>query len=52
MVLTEKTLQVLKNYSNINRNILIKEGNVLKTISEAVCFSRSGHDVSENVWHL
>jgi hypothetical protein len=36
MVLTEKTLQVLKNYSNINRNILIKEGNVLKTISEAL----------------
>ena len=35
MELTEKTMQVLKNYASINPNIVIQEGNVLKTISEA-----------------
>ena len=32
MELTEKTMQVLKNYASINPNIVIQEGNVLKTI--------------------
>ena len=35
MELTENTLSVLKNFSAINQNILIKQGNVIKTISEA-----------------
>ena len=35
MELTENTLSVLKNFSGINQNILIKQGNVIKTISEA-----------------
>lgn len=35
MELQEQTLSVLKNFSDINPNILIKEGNVIKTISEA-----------------
>lgn len=35
MELTEKTMQVLKNYATINPNIVITEGNVLKTVSEA-----------------
>ena len=33
MKLSNKTLDVLKNFSNINQNILIEEGNVLRTIS-------------------
>lgn len=36
MILTDKTLQVLKNYASINPNLLIKEGSTLKTISEAM----------------
>lgn len=35
MELTEKTLQVLKNYATINPNVVIEEGNVIKTVSEA-----------------
>lgn len=35
MELNDGTLQVLKNFSGINQNILIKQGNTLKTISEA-----------------
>ena len=35
MELTEKTLDVLKNYASINSNIVINEGNVVKTVSEA-----------------
>lgn len=35
MELSENTLQVLKNFSNINQNIMIRQGNTLKTISEA-----------------
>ena len=35
MELNESTLSVLKNFSGINSNIVIEEGNVLKTISEA-----------------
>jgi len=33
MRLTKETLNILKNFSSINSNILIKPGNVLKTIS-------------------
>ena len=35
MELSENTLQVLKNFSTINQNILIRQGNTIKTISEA-----------------
>ena len=35
MELNEKTLNVLKNFSGINQNLLIQEGNTIKTISEA-----------------
>jgi len=35
MELNESTLSVLKNFSGINSNIVIEEGNILKTISEA-----------------
>jgi hypothetical protein len=35
MELSENTLQVLKNFSGINQNILIRSGNTIKTISEA-----------------
>ena len=35
MELSDGTLQCLKNFSGINQNILIKEGNSRKTISEA-----------------
>ena len=35
MELSENTLSVLRNYSAINQNILVKEGNTLRTISEA-----------------
>lgn len=35
MELTEKTLEVLKNYASINSNIVFNEGNVVKTVSEA-----------------
>ena len=33
MRLRNKKLEVLKNFSNINQNILIEEGNVVRTIS-------------------
>jgi hypothetical protein len=35
MELSESTLQVLRNFSGINQNILIKTGSNIKTISEA-----------------
>lgn len=35
MELSEATIQLLKNFASINSNIVIKQGNVLKTISEA-----------------
>jgi hypothetical protein len=35
MELSENTLQVLKNFSAINQNVLIRQGNTIKTISEA-----------------
>ena len=35
MELSENTLNVMKNFSSINYNIMIREGNVLKSMSEA-----------------
>lgn len=35
MELSENTLQVLKNFSTINQNVMIRGGNTIKTISEA-----------------
>lgn len=35
MELSQSTLDVLKNFSSINQNLLIKTGNTIKTISEA-----------------
>ena len=35
MELNEATLNVLKNFSGINQNLLVQEGNTIKTISEA-----------------
>ncbi len=35
MELNEGTLQVLKNFSGINQNLIIRSGNTIKTISEA-----------------
>ena len=35
MELSENTLDVLKNFSGINQNMLIRQGNTVKTISEA-----------------
>ena len=35
MELSENTLDVLKNFSGINQNMMIKQGNTIKTISEA-----------------
>ena len=35
MELSDNTMSVLKNFSGINQNMLIKQGNTLKTISEA-----------------
>ena len=47
MILTDKTLLVLKNYASINPNLLIKEGSTLKTISEAMnVFSTAEVDVT------
>ena len=35
MKFSDNTMSVLRNFSDINQNILVKEGNILKTISEA-----------------
>lgn len=35
MELSDNTLQVLKNFSTINQNLMIRQGNTIKTISEA-----------------
>jgi hypothetical protein len=35
MELSDRTLSVLKNFANINSNIVFREGNELKTISVA-----------------
>lgn len=42
MELSEATIQLLKNFASINSNIVIKQGNVLKTISEAKNVLASG----------
>lgn len=34
MKLSEKTLQVIKNFSNINQSLLIRPGNVIKTVTD------------------
>ena len=33
MKVNEKTINVLRNYANINQSIEFREGNVLKTVS-------------------
>ena len=33
MKLSENTVNVLKNFSDINQNILVKEGDILNTMS-------------------
>ncbi len=35
MELSDNTMSILRNFSDINQNLLVKEGNILKTISEA-----------------
>ena len=35
MELSDNTLTVLKNFSSINQNLMVREGNVVKTVSEA-----------------
>ena len=46
MELTENTLQVLRNFASIHQNIVIQEGNVLRTVSEAkTVLARSEIDV-------
>ena len=35
MELSDKTLNVLKNFSGINQNLIIRSGNIIRTISEA-----------------
>ena len=42
MKISKETIDVLKNYASINTNILVREGNVLSTISTGKnIFSRS-----------
>lgn len=46
MELSENTLQVLRNFASIHSNIVIQEGNVLRTVSEAkTVLARSEVDV-------
>lgn len=46
MELTENTLQVLRNFASIHQNIVIQEGNILRTVSEAkTVLARSEIDV-------
>jgi len=35
MELNENTLSVLKNFSSINQNLLVRQGNTVRTMSEA-----------------
>ena len=35
MELSENTLSILKNFSGINQNLMIQNGQIIKTISEA-----------------
>lgn len=46
MELSENTLNVLKNFSGINQNMMIRTGNTIKTISEARTVLATAH-VSE-----
>ena len=48
--ISNETLDVLKNFSSINSNILVKEGNVLTTISPVKNVMAEA-TVSE-VWYL
>ena len=41
MELTDSTINILKNYATINPNIVVENGNTLKTIS-----------VARNLFHL
>ena len=46
MELTDNTLQVLRNFASIHSNIVIQEGNILRTVSEAkTVLARSEVDV-------
>ena len=46
MELSENTLQVLRNFASIHSNIVIQEGNVLRTVSEAkTVLARSEIDI-------
>ena len=47
MELSENTLNVLKNFSGINQNMMIRTGNTIKTISEARTVLATAH-VSED----
>jgi hypothetical protein len=47
MELSQNTLDVLKNFSGINQNLLIKEGNTIKTISEAKNVVATAHVAEE-----
>lgn len=47
MKISEKTIQILKNFSTINQSILVHPGNVIKTIAgDRTIFSKA--DVQEN----
>ena len=55
MELTDTTLNILKNYATINPNIVINEGNTLKTISVARNVLSSAETTEEfptDIWHL
>ncbi len=48
MQLSEKTIEVLKNFANINPNLVVSAGSNLKTISEAKNIMASA-DVAEHL---
>ena len=47
MQLSESTVDVLRNFSGINQNLLIKSGSTIKTISEAKNVVATA-DIAEN----
>ena len=47
MELSENTLNVLKNFSGINQNMMIRTGNTIKTISEARTVLATAHVAEE-----
>ena len=47
MELSENTLNVLKNFSGINQNMMIRTGNTIKTISEARTVLATAHVTEE-----